>query len=424
MKKKRIVIVSCIGGGLAVAAVGLILGLTLTKKLSLQPMYEEKAAFFESMQSPGYLMEEPTEIEAFCGENGLTERPETVLTTPGEMLTGLQFRTAAQAKRCLRTIGSMPGRIGAFRKRNLVFWSAAEHLSGLLTEDTAVENGSCYLLSEEGALLVRYGGALAANVRGKPLRYIGYNAFAGAEIESIALPDSVTEVGRQAFFACSRLQTIAFPAAVRSLGKRAFAYCTALERIELPDMAVGERCFENCSLLRSVSIGGETRLEEGAFYGCHALAEITAAGAYEFDAEAGALYTAGRERLVKYLSVNRAKTFEIPASVTAFAYGAFETNVYLEAVTRAQGCILTEIPAEAFHNCIRLTSADVTRDARTIGDRAFFGCKALADAVFSEALTWVGREAFRGCARLTAVLPQGAAWGENAFKDSGMEGIL
>lgn len=48
---------------------------------------------------------------------------------------------------------------------------------------------------------------------------IGNSAFSGCSLKSIILPDSVTEIGKNAFTNCSSLKSITIPDSVTSIGR-------------------------------------------------------------------------------------------------------------------------------------------------------------------------------------------------------------
>lgn len=51
----------------------------------------------------------------------------------------------------------------------------------------------------------------------------------------MSIPDSVQEIGDEAFQKCYELASVRFGQAVTNIGKSAFAYCGALDGIVLPD---------------------------------------------------------------------------------------------------------------------------------------------------------------------------------------------
>ena len=77
-------------------------------------------------------------------------------------------------------------------------------------------------------------------------------------LESITIPDSVTEIGRWAFCGCSSLKSITIPDSVTEIGSHAFDGCSSLKSITIPDWnfwkAFGSTAFARCTALESITI--------------------------------------------------------------------------------------------------------------------------------------------------------------------------
>lgn len=389
----------------------------LPARKRLQPLFEARAAVFAQDVLGGRYTEEKTELKEFAAEIGCPA-PRAAITTRYNAVTAMEFKTTRDAKKCMKVIAKNAAVVEPIRKDNLVFYAAAEGLSGLLTGKVFAEGGSCFYDTGDSLTLVRYGGATQGG--GKPVTAVAYRAFAGQDVTQVTLPDTVTSVAREAFFGCTSLKSVTVGTACLSVGQRAFAQCTALKTLSFPAVTdVGENCFENAYALQSVTFGkNPSRLGEGLFTGCRALKSISFSqtGAYAFEEENGVLFGQNGRQLVRYLADNRAAEYEIPATVETLAAGAFETCIYLTRVTHADGGVLAVIADNAFHNCIRLTAAPLTAQAVSIGKRAFFNCRRLTDAPLSADLREIGREAFHSCTNYTVpVLSPSVQVGENAF---------
>ncbi len=96
--------------------------------------------------------------------------------------------------------------------------------------------------------------------------------YARLNINSITIPDSVTKIGQYAFAYCSNLKAITIPDSVISIEQYAFSHCLSLESITIPDSvtSIGECAFSYCSILKSVSIPETlTNISKDAFNWCH-----------------------------------------------------------------------------------------------------------------------------------------------------------
>lgn len=72
---------------------------------------------------------------------------------------------------------------------------------------------------------------------------IGEIAFFLSSVESIVIPDSVTEIGIRAFSGCQNLAEVTLSEGLKTIGENAFLGCTALKEIEIP--ASAEEIAEN-----------------------------------------------------------------------------------------------------------------------------------------------------------------------------------
>lgn len=90
---------------------------------------------------------------------------------------------------------------------------------------------------------------------------IDKKAFKGKKkLESIILPENITEIGDNAFYNCKSLEEIVIPDSVETIGSYAFYGCTSLAEIDLPDSLceVEEYTFYSCTSLKTVTLPHET----------------------------------------------------------------------------------------------------------------------------------------------------------------------
>lgn len=89
------------------------------------------------------------------------------------------------------------------------------------------------------------------SIDGKPVIRIGEKAFHCKKIESVVVPETVTEIGMMAFCDCNMLESITIKGPIRDIPKECFLSCRHLEHIELPDTIeyIGEEAFFSCKSL-------------------------------------------------------------------------------------------------------------------------------------------------------------------------------
>ena len=116
--------------------------------------------------------------------------------------------------------------------------------------------------AEKGCWVIKFDGDVTT---------IGEKAFGYSSLTSVAIPDSVTEIGVQAFYYCSRLTSVTIGDSVTTIGNCAFGWCESLTSVTIGDSVttIGDYAFSNCDSLTSVTIPDSvTTIGNYAFYGC------------------------------------------------------------------------------------------------------------------------------------------------------------
>ncbi|MBR3243515.1 MAG: leucine-rich repeat domain-containing protein [Parasporobacterium sp.] len=96
-------------------------------------------------------------------------------------------------------------------------------------------------------------------------------------IKSVILPDSVFEIGSEAFEGCKELISISLPQKLRTIQYSCFANCGSLKEITIPESvgALNMNVFAGCkSLEHCILLSDETTITNGAFSNCSSLKEL------------------------------------------------------------------------------------------------------------------------------------------------------
>ncbi len=100
---------------------------------------------------------------------------------------------------------------------------------------------------------------------------------AGQALRWVALPDTVTRIGRRAFAGCSALEWVQLPAGLTAIAERMFSGCGALKRVTLPETVteIGEYAFYGCERLEALRLPEcVERIGRYAFYNCRRMERI------------------------------------------------------------------------------------------------------------------------------------------------------
>ena len=300
--------------------------------------------------------------------------------------------------------------------QNLIYYSIESSYGDVI--GYGVANGS------EGLRNVTYI-KIPATHEGKPVLEIARKGF-GGNIKGVSIPDSVTEIGAEAFYNCDSLLGVEFGNGLVSIGDSAFRDCEELKSIEIPNSvtSIEEYAFYNCRNVRSLTIGDSvTSIGDYAFSGCYKLTRLdipkslTSIGEDAFKGDACSLTSitvqSGNDRYYSAgncLIDERSKTLilgcknsEIPSagSVTVIGDGAFASCVDLTSIIIPTG--VTRIGYSAFSNCIKLTSVEMPSGVTNIDDCAFENCSKLKKAEIPNGVTSIGRQAFYMCVELQGV---------------------
>lgn len=191
------------------------------------------------------------------------------------------------------------------------------------------------------------------------VRSIGEDAFRDcSSLESVIFENTVLEkISDGAFWGCSALSSIALPDSVTEIERNAF-FETGLRNIQLPEKLtlIGGGAFCNCKNLKQVQLPPQLKeLGEGAFFNCENLAQI------QLPSQLNKL---GGDAFGECTSLD---TIDIPAGLKQIESNTFR-NTGLTSVTLHEG--LTKIEDGAFHDCLKLKKIRIPKSVTNIGELA------------------------------------------------------
>ena len=227
------------------------------------------------------------------------------------------------------------------------------------------------------------------------------------DIRTVIIGDSVTYIGKYAFYDCDGLATITIPNSVTSIGGYAFADCDGLKQVTLPDKleSIEENTFYNCDLLTEINIPASvTSIRIEAFKYCYNLTKftigngVTSIGDRVFDGcfALTAIYYTGD--VAGWCSI----TFEsYDSNPLYYAQNLYIGNILVTELAIPEG--VSEIKNYAFNGCDALTQITIPNSVTSIGNMAFFGCTALTQVNIPDGVESIGYYTFYQCSALAQV---------------------
>lgn len=234
-------------------------------------------------------------------------------------------------------------------------------------------------------------------------------AFGNCEkITKVVLPDTLVEIGEEAFAWCYKLSSINLPAGVKILPKRVF-HMTGLTKIDLPEglTEIGEQAFYATGKLKAVLLPASlSSIGRMAFSENGLTAFELAEGNQHFKVVDGVLFSQDMKTLVEYPCMSKAKEYTVPDGVTQMSDGVFSNCKNLIKVNLPEG--ITEIPYGAFSgNGKTKLAVSFPSTLTAIGDAAFNKLNFGNDLVLPVGIKYIGEMAFDQSSFKTLTLPEG-----------------
>ena len=266
---------------------------------------------------------------------------------------------------------------------------------------------------------------------------IGYEAFrACSNLASIKVSNSVTSIGDYAFCECSRLTSIEISNSVTSIGDYAFGECSYLTSIEIPNSvtSIGHSVFYNCVCLTSITIPKSvTSIGSVAFEYCSNLNTIycyknsTADTYTSYPVAATKVYlddVTTTESTTESTSVTETTTVtstETTTETTTTVENLFSFNSSTGTITgysgsekvvnipsNIGGIYVKAIGENAFKNNTDIETVIIPEGVNSIEDFAFYKCTGLKYVSIPESVTSVSEDSFYRCSALNITCKKGS----------------
>jgi len=249
------------------------------------------------------------------------------------------------------------------------------YLSESVSKLSSLNSGYVIYTDDDYKSVIKYSGSNTSPSIPSGITAIDNEAFARTAVTSISLPDTVTEIGWEAFEECSQLKNLYIPDSIVSIGYGAFTKCDSLRYNEYNNglylgnssnpyvvfVKAKNKSITECDIHPDTKI-----IYYSAFSGCSELSEVT-----------------------------------IPDSVTSIYYSAFSGCKSLTSITIPDG--ITRIEASTFSGCSSLISISIPDSVDYIGNDAFNNCRSLSSIVIPQGIETIEKNTFYDCSSLTKV---------------------
>ena len=238
---------------------------------------------------------------------------------------------------------------------------------------------------------------IPAQIDGKSVTRIGNNAFEKSSAKEIVIPDSVTEIGSQAFSGCGKLTGVSIPNSVTTIRDRAFFDCNSLASITIPDSVtdIELQAFCNCTSLKEVTIPASvTDIGDEAF-GYYRYEDT-----WESKKVDGFKINYVKNTYGHYYATKNGFSDEDCIITNELNDGTLEISNYAgnsatyEIPGEIDGKKVVRIGDSAFIDCTELTSVTIPDSVTDIRWRAFYNCVSLKSVTIPKSVIDIDNYAF------------------------------
>lgn len=202
-----------------------------------------------------------------------------------------------------------------------------------------------------------------------------------SSLKMIIIGEGVDEIADNAFYNFKSLEAVVLPESLEKIGNFAFYDSRSLVYVNFPSelKSIGEYAFLNCQSLYITELNdGVENIGLGAFMDCSSLKYMT----------------------LPYVGMSRSEN-----NYLGYIFGGESKDWNESYVPKSLSYIklssvCENIGVSAFSHCVSLISVDIGDNVKNIGVGAFEYCTSLKDVNIGLGVEYIGEEAFSSCAEL------------------------
>ena len=249
------------------------------------------------------------------------------------------------------------------------------------------------------------------------VKKIGAFAFANCiKLQSIVLPDTVTEIGDDTFSGCTSLNDVKISKNITQISYEMFRGCKSIKKVEIPEgiNKISAGGFRGCESLEEITLPKTLKtIAENVFYNNYRLEKINIDKNAEFVFKKGMLMNKN-ETDIYYLTDETVKvaTFRVPDGIKQLKPGLLRYDNIKKVIIPAS---VTNILADFFISSVQEVEIDENNEIYLADDSAmynkdktilcfYFGKD--SEITIKEGVTEIGRRALINVSATTVNLPK------------------
>ncbi len=211
------------------------------------------------------------------------------------------------------------------------------------------------------------------------------------KLDSVAIPETILEIGKYAFGGCTNLTSIILPSSINTIRDNTFVW-SGLKYISIPESVrlIEKEAFYHCSKLEKVVFNGPiNEIQEGAFctYG------------FGISEDKGSIKEVYIPSLTDWMNIKFGTNDANPLSRNN-SYLYIENKLIEDLVIYDN---FERISDRAFLGCGSLKKVEICDSVEYIGKNAFSGCPFLQSVELGKSIKEIMAYAFADCPALTTI---------------------